>query len=648
MSKIAKYMLPGVLAALLVSCSGRVDRPNVILVTMDTTRADRIGCYGCERAFTPGLDALAKSGVLFERAYTAVPLTLPSHTSILTGLQPPEHGLRVNGARSLSRETTLLSEALKTAKYQTAAFIAAFVLDAKFGLDQGFDLYDDDVGGDFDPDAWLRRHRSGEKVVDSALEWLRGRSSDPFFCWVHLFDPHQPYIWQQAYVPENFAGDAYDSEIAYMDFQIRRLLDYVKEEGIAERTLVVLVGDHGESLGEHGEKQHGLLLYDGAVHVPMIFVQPGKLPSGRIVSGAVSIASVAPTIARLCGVTLSTASAPSLHRALRDSPTRSGPVYMETEMPYTEHHWAPLRGLVDYPWKYIHTSRPELYNLQSDPAEMRNLCDLDPNKAAKLAALLDELERSFREVSGSEVELSETERRTLESLGYTTRFERQAGPDNREDLPDVKDMLDLFEESQRVGRLIKAGELAVALDLAAGLVEKDPENAAFRLALAKALGANGKYKEAEDLAARRILASGEPLSLDVRLGSLILLSRCRKEQGDVDGAVSILREILATDEDNVPVRNGLAWYLATKSDASAEERSEAVEIAEGLIDVVGPEAPRYLDTLATAHAAAGDFESAVRYSSSAVRFARRDGDDEMIKEYRRRLSLFEAGKPYFE
>ena len=272
---------------------------NLLLITLDTTRADRLGCYGSPHGDTPVLDALADESCLFERAYAPVPLTLPSHASLMTGLYPPEHGLRTNsGQQRLDSDVPVLAERLRKQGYQTGAFLGAFVLDHKFGLDHGFEVYDDHMElarNPFMGDGHEHMVRSGEHVVDAALRWLKGTGRKPFFCWVHLFDPHTPYDPRPELFGERFRDRPYDAGIAYVDRQVDRLLYALRQSGQDSRTIVAVVGDHGESLGEHQERTHGFMLYNSTLHVPLIIRWAGEEAPVRRISTPVSLVDVFPT-----------------------------------------------------------------------------------------------------------------------------------------------------------------------------------------------------------------------------------------------------------------------------------------------------------------------------------------------------------------
>ena len=262
----------GVFLVLLLAACNRtpppapIQKPNVLLITVDTLRADRVG-----RGLTPALDELAARGTRFTAARSTAPLTLPSHASIMTGTLPPENGVRVNGAALATRPT--LARSFKDAGYQTGAFVGAYVLDRRFGLSGGFDTYDDRVQRDPSGAARLEAERRGDIVVDAALKWLGGRSGTPFFAWVHLYDPHAPYNPPQEFLAKA-GGKPYDGEVAFADAQVGRLVDFLRSSGQIDRTIVVVTGDHGEGLGDHGEETHGMLAYDSTLRVPLILVLP--------------------------------------------------------------------------------------------------------------------------------------------------------------------------------------------------------------------------------------------------------------------------------------------------------------------------------------------------------------------------------------
>jgi choline-sulfatase len=422
--------------AMAVACSssGPASKPaarNLVLITIDTLRADHVGAYGYAAAQTRALDALAASGLRFTAARSAVPLTLPSHATIHTGLLPPMHGVRANGDLLADTHQTIAT-LLKAVGYHTAAFVGAFVLDRRFGLAAGFDTYDDQIPRDPDATERLEAERPASAVVDRALAWLTPRlgpgsqSPVPFFLWLHLYDPHAPYN-----PPGEFRKNAptpYDGEIAYADSQIARVLEALRGGGRMDRTVVVVAGDHGEGLGEHGERTHGMLLYDSTLRVPLIIAAPGHPPSA--IDEAVSLSDVAPTLLRAAGVTppdamkgrdlLSTV-------RLKADTTYDGnaDLYSETEYPRVA-GWSPLQALTDGRWKTIRAgAAAEIYDLLTDPREQHDVSRTQAAVATAMTARIDAIRARAAALSPRAVSADVQER--LRSLGYVAGS-TQPGP----------------------------------------------------------------------------------------------------------------------------------------------------------------------------------------------------------------------------
>ena len=354
---------------------------NLVLVTLDTVRADHLGCYGDAAAETPNLDTLAGQGVRFAHASSQVPLTLPSHTTILTGLLPPHHGVRNNGAAPLASGTPTLATVLAGAGYRTAAFVGAFVLDHRFGLDRGFAVYDDEIERPADASWLLEAQRPGDQVVDRALAWLGADDARPFFLWVHLYDAHAPYNPPSPY-RERHPGKPYDGAVAFADAQVGRLLAALTARGLDGRTVVAITADHGESLGEHGELTHGLLLYEPVLAVPLLLRAPGL--AARRLDTPVSLVDLAPSLAGLLRRQLPAPPGGALDgrdlspALLAGREPAAAELYAETRYPEV-FGWSPLFALRRRELKYIAAPHPELYDLQSDPQEARNLV---PNDSA--------------------------------------------------------------------------------------------------------------------------------------------------------------------------------------------------------------------------------------------------------------------------
>src|SRR5437660_3710536 len=347
---------------------------NVVIVTIDTLRADHLGCYGYKHIRTPNIDALAADGVRFERAYTPVPVTLPAHTAIFTGSYPMLSGIHDFSANKLNPQQPTLASALKEHAYSTAAIIGSAVLDSRFGLNHGFDFYYDH----FDFNRLLETNldemeRPGNVVADVALDWLSKNYQKKFFLWMHLYDPHYPYRPPPPYSQE-YASRPYDGEIAFADAQVGRLLRFLKEKGLYQNTLVVLSGDHGESLGEHGEKTHGFFIYNATLQVPLIV----KLPHGTMatqVATRVSLTDIMPTVLHILKLDIPSHVQGRNFLPLIDvkQPNAQGSLYAETFLPRLHFNWSELRGIETDKYHFIDAPKPELYDLSKDPGETQNL-----------------------------------------------------------------------------------------------------------------------------------------------------------------------------------------------------------------------------------------------------------------------------------
>jgi arylsulfatase A-like enzyme/tetratricopeptide (TPR) repeat protein len=444
---------------------------NVLLITLDTTRADRIGCYGHSDARTPALDRLAGSGVRFENGFAPVPLTLPSHTSLLTGTYPAVHGLRTNQAGSLGQGVATMAEVFQRNGFRTAAFVSSWVLDSTFGLDRGFDLYADDLTGDGEEEESVSQ--TGDRTCDTALAWLGRTSGEPFFAWVHFFDPHSPYSPPPPY-DEQFS-DPYDGEIAFMDSQIERLVAWLQSANILEETLVIVAGDHGEAFSEHGEILHGFFVYNTTMRVPLTFTFPAGLPEGMVIPNGVSLVDIFPTLMNLMGW----AEPPgldgsSLAPALTAAPFSRGPVYAESEYPRLAFGWAALSSLTSDEWKYIEAPTPELYNRVNDPGELNNVINLHPGEVSSLREQLLEMREAMVPRAVGEAVLDAEAQRKLESLGYVGTS--GSGGDPEGDRRDPKEMLPVFLAYNEATALTRERRLGEALALLEPLALRSPES----------------------------------------------------------------------------------------------------------------------------------------------------------------------------
>jgi arylsulfatase A-like enzyme/Tfp pilus assembly protein PilF len=450
---------------------------NVVLITIDTLRADRVG-----RGLTPSIDALAARGVRFTNARAVVPLTLPSHTVIMTGELPSQTGVQVNGAASLTAGHPTIARALKDAGYRTGAFVGAYVLDRRFGLADGFDVYDDRVQRDQRGSITLEAQRRGDAVVDAALHWLTASNQTPFFAWIHLYDPHAPYEPPPEYLAR--ANNVpYDGEVAFADAQVGRVLEWLKTSGQEGRTVIVVAGDHGEGLGDHGEATHGMLLYDSTLRVPLVMAGPNI--DSRLPSLPVSLASLAPTVIGVAGVSIPRSMRlPSLLSA--DKP--ADPV-AETEYPRSA-GWHALTALADDRWKLIVSSERELYDLASDPGETRNLAEW---KASIADAMAGALTARVKPGPSSSASIPTDAAERLRALGYVSGAPTTANDDNAPNPAKHIAAWNTFE--RELGRLT-AGDARGALPGLAALARSAPDSPLFQSTYARALKEAGRVHDA--------------------------------------------------------------------------------------------------------------------------------------------------------
>ena len=459
-------------------------KPSVLLITVDTVRADRVGCYGYASARTPALDALAADGVRFERAQSPAPLTLPAHASILSGRVPRRHGVRDNALFRLDAKVPLVQEAFRARGYATAAFVSAAVLDRSLGLARGFAVYDDAVRGSSEG-----AERTADLTVAAAgayLDTIHG----PFFLWVHLYDPHFPYAPPEPFA-SRFRDRLYDGEIAFMDQEIARLL--AKARSKAPSLIVAVAGDHGESLGEHGEDAHGIFVYQATQRVPLLLSGPG-VPKGRVVAGTVGLVDLAPTLAELCGLPGPREPDGRALTATWDGrPEGAARDYeMESYFPLFSYGWAPLRALVRESTKFIDAPRPEMYDLVSDPAEKMNVRVSREDQAEALArALLDRIEGDAPAPAAMDPALAEHARR-IASLGYVGG----SAPEGSDEAIDPKDGIAWIPALQEGRRALKSGDPAAGIPGLERLVAKNERNLPALMTLGACYQAAGRVDDA--------------------------------------------------------------------------------------------------------------------------------------------------------
>jgi len=471
---------------------------NCILITVDTLRADKIGCYGFSRIETPVMDMFASRGVKFDRCISQTPLTLPSHTTIMTGTYPVFHGVRDNGGFLVPQELSTLAELFKQKNYQTGAFVAAYVVDSKWGLNQGFDTYFDNFDlSKYKTISLGNVQRRGDEVIDEVLGWLEGCREDKFFAWVHLYDPHTPYEPPSPY-KEQYPHNPYLGEIAYTDSQLGRLWSYLEENNLIENTVIVFASDHGESLGEHKESAHGFFIYQEGVHVPLIFVTPFKKLHGITRTNVVTLADIMPTILKMNDISLpgQIQGENLLPLFFKEKGLENNFAYSETYYPRFHYGWSELKSIQDEKFKLIVAPELELYDLINDPDEENNIVNIQAKEARRLKAVID----GFIEEWGRDAfqvdyrSIDEETRQKLTALGYIGTFTDSSSLEGRK-LGDPKEKIVIFNRLSKARELGLEGEFERAVKMMNGIIEEDPDVIDAYFSLGNLYYKNNKFEE---------------------------------------------------------------------------------------------------------------------------------------------------------
>jgi len=546
-----------VCALVVLACCGRSAPPpslasgqfrggNVLLITIDTLRRDRVGAYGNANGLTPTLDRLAASGIRYTQAYSHVPMTLPAHTSILTGLTPPHHCVRTNSGFRLDDRVPTLATMLRDAGYRTGAFVGAFVLDARFGLNRGFDVYDDRLPHS-DAASFRFAERRASEVVKAAGDWILTSRADshPWLAWVHLFDPHAPYD-----APADYRANRtpYDAEVAYADAMLGTLLDRLRAAHALDRTLVVATADHGESLGDHGETTHGLFAYNSTILVPLI-VSGGMRSGGVAIDAPVAHVDVVPTIADLLGIP---APAGLDGESLVHMPAADRAVYFEALDAFLTRGWAPLTGIVRDRAKYIDLPEPELYDLAKDPAETANIVSRDPRREV-LRTLLASTESSG-ERSASAARIDPDAAARLRSLGYVATADRARTKTTA--MADPKQLVGVNERFNDALTAFNEGRAADALAAFESILKDRPDFLTARTSAATVLLATGRASEAVAL-----LRAAPPEQLESP-ELLTRLAAALRDAGDLRGAAALLERARAARPRDLELAGDLAVVYA--------------------------------------------------------------------------------------
>lgn len=583
-------------------------RPNVLLITLDTTRADRLGCYGFGLARTPNIDRIAHEGVRVAHAIASAPITAPSHSSMLSGLYPPTHGVRDNGAYRLPDAVRTLPEVLHDHGYMTSAFVSANVLHHRYNLSQGFDVYDDDLWAEDAPPMFMIRERRGDRTVARAQAWLEARRANPhpapFFTWVHLFDVHQPH---EAPLGDSvLTTSAYDAEIASVDRYVGMLLDTLAGHHELENTIIILTADHGESLDEHGEATHAVFVYESTTHVPFIVRYPSDLPRGSVYAGDVRHVDIFPTILNALGIEeAGYVQGQNLWNALRGryaAPRLTQ--YSESIVSELGFGMAPLFSVRQDSWTYIRAPRPELYNRANDPGELHDLSASMPDKMHELDQMLSSLLHESEAHAFASVE-NPLDRETIESLralGYV------GDPGTRTAVAgmDPKDGIEIYETMHRARALVRVRHFGEATALAEQVLEQTPNNVSAVNLIALCQMSEGHLPEARATYERSLSIAPQQSRIALQLASIDVA------ENRLDDAKRRLDAILSESSDFVEgmiARGGIA--LREHDNTTAEQYYQRALAAD-------PSFPRALQSYADFHFRQREYREALTYYERAL------------------------------
>ncbi len=603
--------LAAALAFYFIKSAGSPKIRNVVLISIDTCRADYLSCYGFPKKTTPIIDAFAEEATLFEHTVSPIPITLPAHCSMLTGKIPPAHGVQNNIGYQLDASNQTLAEILKYNGFSTAAFISSFVLDHSLGMAQGFSIYEDRLQNASHNISTGGNERPADETTGLALKWLERNRNNKSFMFLHYYDPHDAYAPPEPFATE-FADNLYAGEIAFTDHCIGMVIRKLKELDMYDSTLLIIAGDHGEMLGEHGELEHSYFIYESAIKVPLLIKQPGQNEAIKIAE-PVGLVDIVPTVcsmlkleppARLQGMDIS----PLVKGTVPDGYERF--IYSESGTPSTVGaSW--LMSISNGRWKYIQAPRAELYDVLADRTEATNLIEKEPHRARILEDKLQELlERSIQKDLDSRVELDAEALKRLQSLGYVAGA--SGGPASfNQDQKDPKDLIQVYEQYKVAKHAFDANEFDKAKKVLKQLIPQCPDNHRIYVLLG-------------DIAMRQI---------------------------QFDSAIGYYRSARKLDPrqpDSIAVCNNLAWLQATRPSLISRDFDEAILLATRVCEHSDYRDPNALDTLAVAYAAAGDFPKAIETARKSYSIATAANNTQLARKVAARIKLYEQSKPYIE
>ncbi len=563
------FIIIGIFIFTLLGCSQKPRNWNVLLITIDTLRADHVSAINPDSPVkTKSLDSIAKKGVVFKRAFAHVPLTLPSHTSILTGLTPVAHGIHDNSGFVLAEKYTTLAEYLKSKGYETGAFVSAFPLDSRFRLNQGFDTYDDNYGAGKRLQFFFAERRA-DKTLSLAEKWLHKQKSK-WFLWVHLFDPHQPYNPPEPF-HSKFKDDLYSGEIAYTDYQLGEFFDFLKGMGLFKDTIIVITADHGEALGEHNERTHGYFAYNSTLNVPLIVYYPGI--KHKLSSKDVSHIDIFPTVCDILHI-----KKPDFLQGKSLIPEMNGKgrgdkeIYFESLSAYYNRGWAPLRGFIRGNLKFIDLPIKEVYDIDKDFSEEKNLASgYDTIELGKeLKKMIGKYQQGFR--PGGRRKVSAEEMKKLRSLGYVVGAAGKKKVYTKMD--DLKLLLPYHLKLMDAIKIYSEGRVKKAIPILEEVVKERPEFVQAYTSLATMYRAIGELDKAEEILKTGLKFTPKDRSLLSTLGITLV------EEQKPESAVSYLKEALEIDPSDAEAWNflGIAYWRMGKFDDALSAYKKALSI----------------------------------------------------------------------
>jgi arylsulfatase A-like enzyme/Tfp pilus assembly protein PilF len=621
---------------------------HVVLISLDTCRADHLSCYGYAQPTTPHIDALARQGYLFCHAMTPIPLTLPAHASMLTGTIPPHHGKHDNRDVHFDRSHVTLASLLKSKGYRTGAFVGSQILNGHFGLNRGFDTYHDRFAQQD------QSERRAEEVNRAAFAWLEEQQDNPFFLFLHYYDPHDAYDPPEPFAT-TFKESPYAGEIAYVDHCIGEVVAKLKSLDMYESSLIIVTSDHGEMLGEHGEDTHMYFIYQSALKVPMVYKLPGS-HAAREIDGLASIIDIVPTVCALVDIDPPAGiQGKNLAGYFSQKPPPPEDRYLYCESLYpTKYEANSLLGLMSRQWKYIQTTRPELYDLQKDPGEQTNLVETHPHRARILKDRLAQiLEQTVRQGEAQEdTPLDPELLKHLLSLGYV------GGSSVKEDFSfdqskeDPKDLIGFHNEFRKISHLVEQSKLegqkilADARASAERLIQQHPGYYGLYQVLLNITVQQEDYASAIRYGEKALVLKSGLFRVHHNLG----LAYSRTQQHDeAVKQFELALESMHKDQTVSPyqvaeVLNSLAWALVTCPNQELWDPAKALELSQkacSLTPSQHPQYPKYLNTLAVAHARLDNFSEAVKLSEKALALAQAQGSPEkIIINLQKQLALF--------